>query len=78
MNIFREKTILHRNIEQLQTELQEIRDKCEDLRAAKQEAVRELLTLQDQHRDEVRMIQADLQVRVRVRDQNRKILFPNI
>lgn len=60
----REKTVLHKQIEQLQTELQEVRDKCEDLRAARQEAVRELLTLQDQHRDEVRLIQADLQVRV--------------
>lgn len=66
--ICREKTVLHRNIEQLQTELQEVKDKCEDLRAAKQEAVRELLTLQDQHRDEVRMIQADLQVCMKVRE----------
>lgn len=49
-------------MEQLQSELQEAKDKCEDLRAARQDAVRELLTLQDQHRDEVRLIQADLQV----------------
>lgn len=59
---FREKTQLHRTMEQIQSELQEVKDKCEDLRAARQEAVRELLTLQDQHRDEVRLIQADLQV----------------
>lgn len=61
---YREKTVLHRTIEQLQTELQEIKDKCEDLRAARQEAVRELLTLQDQHKEELRLVQNDLQVNV--------------
>lgn len=45
----------------MQLELQEMRDKCEDLRSARQEAVRELLQLQDQHRDELRLVQADLQ-----------------
>ncbi|XP_044734017.1 coiled-coil domain-containing protein 102A isoform X2 [Chrysoperla carnea] len=56
-----EKSSLHRNLERLQVELQEARDKCEDLRSARQEAVRELLALQDQHRDELRLVQADLQ-----------------
>lgn len=56
-----EKSTLHRSMERLQTELQEARDKCEDLKQAKQEAIRELLALQDEHRDTVLQIQADLQ-----------------
>lgn len=38
------------------TELQEIKEKCEELRLAKQDAVRELLTLQEQQRAELRII----------------------
>ncbi|XP_063244889.1 coiled-coil domain-containing protein 102A isoform X2 [Bacillus rossius redtenbacheri] len=56
-----EKTSLHRGLQRLQGELQETRERCEGLRAAKQEAVRELLHLQDQHQDQVRLIQLDLQ-----------------
>ncbi|XP_066991078.1 coiled-coil domain-containing protein 102A isoform X5 [Anabrus simplex] len=56
-----EKSALHRGMERLQGELQETKDRCEDLRALKQEAVRELLQLQDVHQDQVRLIQLDLQ-----------------
>jgi len=56
-----EKILLHRDLEKMQGELQELKDRCEDLRASKQEVVRELLQLQDQHQDQVRLIQLDLQ-----------------
>ncbi|XP_021922904.1 coiled-coil domain-containing protein 102A isoform X2 [Zootermopsis nevadensis] len=56
-----EKLLLHRGLEKMQGELQELKDRCEDLRASKQEVVRELLQLQDQHQDQVRLIQLDLQ-----------------
>lgn len=49
-------------------ELQELRDKHEELRAAKQEAVRELLTLQEQHRAEVRILNNSLQEEVMSRE----------
>jgi coiled-coil domain-containing protein 102 len=57
----REKTQLHRTIDRLSEEVQQIKDKCEELRQARQDAVRELLTLQDQHKEEVKIIRADLQ-----------------
>ena len=38
-----------------------MRDKCEELRGAKQDAVRELLTLQEQHRVEMRITNNTLQ-----------------
>uniref|UniRef100_A0A1B0FGI4 Coiled-coil domain-containing protein 102A n=1 Tax=Glossina morsitans morsitans TaxID=37546 RepID=A0A1B0FGI4_GLOMM len=56
-----EKHILHKNIEKLTLEIQEVRERQEELRAAKQEAVRELLTLQEQHRAEMRIINNSLQ-----------------
>lgn len=52
---------MHRELERLEGELQDIKKRCEDLRASKQEVVRELLQLQDLHQDQVRMIQLDLQ-----------------
>ncbi|XP_054275356.1 coiled-coil domain-containing protein 102A isoform X2 [Macrosteles quadrilineatus] len=55
-----EKLALHRNLERLEMELAESKEKCEDLRVSRQEAVRELLQLQDQHQDTVALIQADL------------------
>lgn len=51
---------LNRNLERVEHELAESREKCEDLRASRQEAVRELLQLQDQHQDTVALIRADL------------------
>ncbi|CAG2053647.1 unnamed protein product [Timema podura] len=51
----------NRSLEKVELELQEWRERCEDLRASKQEVARELLQLQDQHQDQVRLIQLDLQ-----------------
>lgn len=42
-------------------DLQEAKEKCDELRDAKQEAVRELLQLQDQHQEELRAMRSDLQ-----------------
>lgn len=56
-----EKIQLNRNVEKLSGECQEAKEKCEELRQARQDAVRELLSLQDQHQEEVQLIKADLQ-----------------
>lgn len=48
-------------MERLTGECQEFKEKCEELRQARQDAVRELLSLQDQHQEEVQLIRADLQ-----------------
>lgn len=58
---FSEKSHLHRTIEKLTSELQEMKEKYEELREARQDTVRELLSIQDQHQEEVRLIRADLQ-----------------
>ncbi|XP_055913896.1 coiled-coil domain-containing protein 102A isoform X2 [Eupeodes corollae] len=63
-----EKHMLHKNIEKVSVEIQEIRDKHEELRSAKQEAVRELLTLQEQHRAEVRILNNSIQEEVSARE----------
>lgn len=52
---------MHHTIERLTSELQETKDKCEELREARQESVRELLNLQDQHAEEIRLFKSDLQ-----------------
>lgn len=59
--IFREQQLLHRNIERVTSEYQEAKEKCEEMRQARQDAVRELLALQDQHQEEVQLIRSDLQ-----------------
>lgn len=48
--------------------MEEYRDKCEELRAAKQEAVRELLTMQEQHRVELRITNNSLQEEINARE----------
>ncbi|XP_055602136.1 coiled-coil domain-containing protein 102A isoform X2 [Uranotaenia lowii] len=63
-----EKNSIHKNFEKLRQDMQELRDKCEELRAAKQDAVRELLTLQEQHRVEMRITNNSLQEEVSTRD----------
>ncbi|XP_060534574.1 coiled-coil domain-containing protein 102A isoform X2 [Cylas formicarius] len=55
-----EKLSLHRTIERLTGELQETKEKCDELREAKQEAMRELLSLQDDHEKEIQVIKSDL------------------
>jgi coiled-coil domain-containing protein 102 len=66
--IFREKKVLHKNIERIHYELQQVHDKCEEMRSAKQEAVRELLTLQEQHRAELRITTNCLQEEMAARE----------
>lgn len=51
---------MHRNIERLTQDLQEWKDKYEELKQVRQDTVRELLALQDQHKEEVSLIRADL------------------
>ncbi|XP_014243545.1 coiled-coil domain-containing protein 102A [Cimex lectularius] len=55
-----EKCNLMRTVERSEEELLECKQRCEELRASRQEAVRELLQLQDQHQDTVALIRADL------------------
>lgn len=43
-------------MEKITTELEDIKEKYEEMRSAKQEAVRELLTLQEQHKAELRIL----------------------
>lgn len=52
----REKNNLYKTIEKLSSELEDAKEKCEELRGARQEAVRELLTLQEQHKAELRIL----------------------
>lgn len=63
-----EKNALHKNFEKLRHEFHDLRSKCEDLRQAKQEAVRELLTLQETHRAELRIANNSLQEEVIARE----------
>lgn len=51
---------MHKNLEKYVQELQDVKDKCEELRGAKQDAIRELLTLQEQQRAELRIINNSL------------------
>ena len=62
MNIlkYREKSQLDRRAERSEAEVAEWRERCEELRASRQDAVRELLDMQDQYKDAVALIQADL------------------
>lgn len=53
--------MLHRNIERVTADLQQWKDKYEELKQSRQDTVRELLALQDQHKEEVSLIKADLQ-----------------
>uniref|UniRef100_A0A182LYN0 Myosin tail domain-containing protein n=1 Tax=Anopheles culicifacies TaxID=139723 RepID=A0A182LYN0_9DIPT len=63
-----EKNVVHRSLEKARQDMQELRDKCEELRAAKQDAVRELLTLQEQHRVEMRITHNSLQEEIAARE----------
>ncbi|KAJ8944465.1 hypothetical protein NQ314_009471 [Rhamnusium bicolor] len=63
-----EKCLLHRNIERLTSDLQETKEKCDELREARQDAMRDLLLLQDEHQKEVQLIRSDLQDEANSRD----------
>ncbi|KAG5679250.1 hypothetical protein PVAND_008830 [Polypedilum vanderplanki] len=56
-----EKIQLIKALDKLRHELDDTRNKCEELRSARQEAVRELLTIQETHRAELRIINNSLQ-----------------
>lgn len=51
-----EKIQIHKTVEKLTAELDEMKEKFEELGMAKQEAVRELLTMQEQHKAEIRIV----------------------
>jgi len=59
---------LHKSIEKLTLEIQDVRGRQEEMRSAKQEAVRELLTLQEQHRAEMRIVNNSLQEEIAARE----------
>ena len=54
-----EKSSLHRAMELLQMELSELRERVDDLKRMKQDAERQLLTVQEQHRQQVISLQHD-------------------
>lgn len=56
-----EKIQLMKSMDKMRHDLDECRSKCEELRSARQEAVRELLTIQETHRAELRIITNSLQ-----------------
>lgn len=51
-----QRVALHQTLDKLTHELQDARDKTEELHGAKQDAVREVLTLQEQQRAELRIV----------------------
>ncbi|XP_066250569.1 coiled-coil domain-containing protein 102A isoform X1 [Euwallacea similis] len=55
-----EKEALHKLLDRITSELHEEREKCDELREAKQEALRQLLSLQDDHEKEIQVIKSDL------------------
>lgn len=48
--------------------MEECKNKCEDLRSARQEAVRELLTMQETHHAEIRIMNNSLQEEINARE----------
>lgn len=60
LNIFRENQGLHKIIGKLESELMTLKEKHEDLKLSKQDAVRDLSQLKDTHNNTVTHIKADL------------------
>lgn len=52
----REKNQLLKSLDKMSQNIDDYQEKCEGMRKAKQEAIRELLTLQETHRAELRII----------------------
>jgi coiled-coil domain-containing protein 102A len=65
---FREKHQLIKSLEKMRHDLEESRNKCEELRSARQDAVRELLTIQETHRAEMRITSNALQEETNARE----------
>lgn len=57
-----------KSFEKCRQELEDYRNKCEDMRSARQEAVRELLTIQETHHAEIRIINHSLQEEISARE----------
>lgn len=60
--------MVHKNFERVVQDLQAAKEKCDELRASKQDAVRELLTIQEQHRAELRISGNALQEEINARE----------
>lgn len=63
-----ERIQLIKALDKMRHELEDCRNKCEELRAARQEAVRELLTIQETHRAEMRITSNSLQEETNARE----------
>lgn len=68
MIYFRDKHQLLKSFEKLHHELEDCRSKSEELRTARQDAVRELLTIQETHRAELRIMNNSLQEEIAARE----------
>lgn len=65
---FSEKKHLMKSLDKTRQEMEECKNKCEDLRTARQDAVRELLTMQETHHAEVRIMNHSLQEEINARE----------
>lgn len=66
--ISREKKHLIKSLDKTRQEMEDCKNKCEDLRSARQEAVRELLTMQETHHAEMRIMNHSLQEEINARE----------
>jgi coiled-coil domain-containing protein 102 len=57
-----------KSLDKTRQEVEDCKNKCEDLRSARQEAVRELLTMQETHHAELRIINHSLQEEINARE----------
>lgn len=60
--------MLIKSLDKIRQELEDCKNKCEDLRSARQEAVRELLTMQETHHAELRIMNHSLQEEISARE----------
>lgn len=57
-----------KSLDKSRQEMEDCKNKCEDLRSARQEAVRELLTMQETHHAELRIMNHSLQEEINARE----------
>lgn len=57
-----------KSLDKTRQEMEDCKNKCEDLRSARQEAVRELLTMQETHHAEIRIMNNSLQEEINARE----------
>jgi coiled-coil domain-containing protein 102 len=65
---YREKRQLIKTLEKTRHDIESQAAKCDDLRSARQDAVRELLTMQETHHAEVRIMNHSLQEEMNARE----------